>query len=321
MSKTSFTYSLPKEVQSDLVGMLVTDRNDLEQMWSTISDDAPSPRENGKSRVRSAIMAAVSESESRKFAPLRLAEPVARIYSMRLKLVSIAAALVVGLSISMSPSTQHYRADYGSATPTLVSLQDGSTVSLAAGSRISVPESFGTTNRRVILHGQAFFDVTPGSLPFEVKTFDSQTEVLGTSFSVKAWPGTPEASTEVVVKTGRVSVQTQAESVLVSPGEFISVSAISKESNQPSAINVSTALNWVDGGFYFDNELVENVIAEIERRYDVSINAPKSIQLRRFNYSTPHQAETANEVLGDLSVTIGVRYRSTANGFELYLDK
>jgi len=301
--------------------MLVTDRNDLEQMWTMISDDAPRVRENGKSRVRAAVMAAVSESDSRKYAPLRLAAPVARIYSMRLKLVAIAAALVVGLSFSLSPSTQHFKADYGSSAPTLVSLKDGSTVSLAAGSRISVTESFGTTDRRVILHGQAFFDVTPGSLPFEVKTFDSQTEVLGTSFSVKAWPGTPEASTEVVVETGRVSVQTKDENVLVSPGEFVSVSDISEESAQPSAINVATALNWVDGGFYFDNELVENVIAEIERRYDVSIKAPKSIQLRRFNYSTPHQAETANEVLGDLSVTIGVRYRSTANGFELYLNK
>lgn len=225
----------------------------------------------------------------------------------------------MGVSTLLSPTSQQFRSPVGSGVPTLVSLSDGSTVSLAPGSRLSVPSNFGTDSRQVILHGQAFFDVTAGALPFEVKTFDARTQVLGTSFSIKAWPGSAEAASEIVVQTGRVSVSTYVSEVLVNPGEATSIDLRAGLPTTPRKTNVATNLSWTSGGFYFDEELVENVIEEVERRFDVEIDAPVSIRLRRFSYST-REAVTASDVMGDLAATIGIRYRATANGFELYLQ-
>jgi ferric-dicitrate binding protein FerR (iron transport regulator) len=320
VSHNRSTYDMPEGILADLEGVSQSDRTDLIAVWSMISDEPAILLENGKDRVRNTVMENVLNSRPSRLGSVRPPrQPVARIFAMKLRMTALAAAIVVGLSFSLSPPSQQYRASVGSVSPTLVSLADGSTVSLSPGSRLSVPNSFGKQNRRVILNGQGFLEVTPSAVPFEVVTFDAVTQVLGTSFSVKAWPGASEASTQVVVKTGRVSVSGHLTKVLVNPGEMTTISLSEGTPSTPAETDLSSNLFWTGGGFYFDQELVDNVIKEVERRFDVRINAPTSIKLRRFSYAKIAAAD-AGEVIGDLAATIGVRYRPTANGFELYLQ-
>lgn len=89
--------------------------------------------------------------------------------------------------------------------PQHIRLQDGSLVVLKEGSSISYPEHFGVKNRLVILKGEAFFQVKRDkSKPFIVNCSGLMTEVLGTSFTIRAFDNAP--SVEVKVKTGLVSV-------------------------------------------------------------------------------------------------------------------
>lgn len=90
--------------------------------------------------------------------------------------------------------------------PLLLHLPDGSSVSLTPQSQISYPDDIGkSTERRVYLTGEAFFDVKRSPhKPFVVLTHDIVTRVLGTSFWVKSNEDASEVS--VSVKTGKVSV-------------------------------------------------------------------------------------------------------------------
>jgi transmembrane sensor len=66
--------------------------------------------------------------------------------------------------------------------------------------------AFGATKREVILEGEAFFQVVKNpEKPFLVYTGDVTTQVLGTSFTVKAFRA---QNIQVSVKTGKVSVFT-----------------------------------------------------------------------------------------------------------------
>lgn len=84
-------------------------------------------------------------------------------------------------------------------------LPDGSRVWLNAESSLSYPGSFGGRERReVTLQGEAYFEVAPDSLhPFVVETAALQTQVLGTSFNVRAY--SPE-DTRVTLLRGSVKV-------------------------------------------------------------------------------------------------------------------
>ncbi|PRY30445.1 FecR family protein [Spirosoma oryzae] len=87
----------------------------------------------------------------------------------------------------------------------LVRLPDGSKVTLYKGSRVSFPRTFTASKREVFLIGEAFFDVVRRpKQPFMVFTNQLTTQVLGTSFTVRAYPDDKEA--KVIVRTGKVSV-------------------------------------------------------------------------------------------------------------------
>lgn len=94
--------------------------------------------------------------------------------------------------------------------PLLISLEDGSRVTLAPESRIRYARKFVGGKREVYLTGEAFFDISKDpARPFFVYANELVTKVLGTSFTIKAYKTSKEVTVEV--KTGRVSVFTQLD--------------------------------------------------------------------------------------------------------------
>src|SRR5207248_1366299 len=73
----------------------------------------------------------------------------------------------------------------------IVTLDDGTRVTLTPESRLIVPKQFGgDLMRSVKLEGEATFTVTPGQRrPFEVRAADTKTVVTGTVLTVRAFPG------------------------------------------------------------------------------------------------------------------------------------
>ncbi|MFZ6011074.1 MAG: FecR family protein, partial [Bacteroidota bacterium] len=85
----------------------------------------------------------------------------------------------------------------------IVTLPDGSRVTLKQHSQIKFPAAFEADHREVFLEGEAFFEVTKDNKrPFMVYAQEIVTRVLGTSFTVKALG----EKVTVAVKTGKVSV-------------------------------------------------------------------------------------------------------------------
>jgi len=85
-----------------------------------------------------------------------------------------------------------------------ITLDDGSKVTLEPNTEIRYPKDF-SQERQVFLTGEAFFDVTRNpEKPFSVHTDELVTQVLGTSFTVRAYEG--EKNIRVSVRTGKVSV-------------------------------------------------------------------------------------------------------------------
>ena len=84
-------------------------------------------------------------------------------------------------------------------------LPDGSSISLQPNSKVCFNQSFKLGKREVYLEGEAYFDVARNpSRPFLVYTNEIVTEVLGTSFNIKAFP--QDIDITVAVRTGNVAV-------------------------------------------------------------------------------------------------------------------
>ncbi|WP_247231500.1 FecR family protein [Telluribacter sp. SYSU D00476] len=162
-----------------------------------------------------------------------------------------------------------------------IKLTDGTVIRLNAGSTLSYPEKFRSEKREVHLTGEAYFEVAPNpSAPFIIHTGDVQVRVVGTKFSVKAYPEGDEV--KVAVVEGKVGVNTsapasaqpgtaaQAEEVYLTPNEMATFEKENKEINVTS-FDKAELLGWKDGILYFEKADFTEVVRKLERWYGVKI--------------------------------------------------
>lgn len=100
----------------------------------------------------------------------------------------------------------------------LISLPDGTRVWLNQNSEIEYPSKFSNNKRTVTLKGEAFFEVKRDpSRPFIISSGSIKTTVLGTSFNIKAYSN--DTQPEVSVRTGKVKVESEQNTVLLERGD------------------------------------------------------------------------------------------------------
>ena len=205
-------------------------------------------------------------------------------------------------------------------------LPDGTSVLLSSGSTLRYKPFWGRSHRRVELEGEAFFEVTKAEKPFLVETFNAEVRVLGTRFNVKAWPASIDSYTAVALEEGRVEVTADGAPEVVyemAPTESTVIYADSVRPLPPNPTTLENMLAWRQGGLGFDDEPLGNVTAELERRYNVRLALAPELRHRRITYLKPNVVPL-DTVLSDLSNTIfltnsiDLKYRQTANGYELY---
>lgn len=98
-------------------------------------------------------------------------------------------------------------------------LEDGSTVYLAASSSLNYPERFANDSREVEMEGNALFDIAKNpEKPFRIETGKITVEVLGTAFNVKS-DGKKEFQLNVLRGKVRVTEKSSGESACVIAGE------------------------------------------------------------------------------------------------------
>ena len=154
-----------------------------------------------------------------------------------------------------------------------ITLADGSTVMLDTASRIRV--EFDARVRRVrLLTGQAWFEVAKNQpRPFMVEAGDQVVTAHGTAFDVRL---EEHDQIRVTLIEGRVSVEEVArpgEGIIrpdasrnreeLLPGEQLVVTATRLPIKQKA--DIAKATSWRAGQIIFDNDTLENAVAEINR--------------------------------------------------------
>ncbi|MBK7406655.1 MAG: FecR domain-containing protein [Saprospirales bacterium] len=153
-----------------------------------------------------------------------------------------------------------------------VLLPDSSTVWLNERSKLSYTGDFSV--RSLQLEGEAFFEVRRmEESPFRVESMGTTTEVLGTSFNIRAYP--EESEVELTVETGKVAFARED-----APEQRLEVvagsSAVFKQEEQvlaETAEKIDNALAWRTGRLEFDDATLGMVRMSFERFYGIHLEA------------------------------------------------
>lgn len=188
----------------------------------------------------------------------------------RSKLIRVAAVLLIAAGLFFvfrpNPNVMQFAAFGETAS---VILPDDSKVALNSGSEIVFDESAWSGKRELTLKGEAYFKVAKGKT-FDVNTNLGKVTVVGTQFNVKAW----NKRFEVECYEGKVKVVVNDRETLLTPGTWVVF-----ENGNPKGVPVlnKTQPTWTQGEMQFVSASLEEVAAEMERRFDIKIELKAKI--------------------------------------------
>ena len=200
-----------------------------------------------------------------------------------------------------------------------VVLSDGTKVHLNAGSSIAYPTSFvKDMPRRVILEGEAFFEVShEKARQFVVNVQDLDIKVYGTKFNVNNYSEATEA--EVVLVEGSVSMSNIESSnnvngeVFLEPG-YIGVFNKSNKNIINHKVNTDLYTSWMQGNLVFRNSTFEDIIQKLERHYNVVIiNNNNQLAKEKFNATIEVDHETIEQVFKYFNKVYQIEYQIVEN--------
>lgn len=162
-------------------------------------------------------------------------------------------------------------------------LPDGTTAWLNAESSISYPVYFSGKTRSVTISGEVYFDVVHNAAqPFIVKAGDQLVEDIGTAFDIKAYANEHTIKTTLV--KGSVSVTKSGESIILKPGQQ---SVAGQDLVLNNDVDVDQEVAWKDGFFQFHNTDLKEIMRQIQRWYNVSVEYKGAVRTDLFNGRIP----------------------------------
>lgn len=175
-----------------------------------------------------------------------------------------AAIFIIGLGLFLTfrPESDTIEKAASGKMASIV-LPDASQVKLNSGSEITYDKSSWYSHRELTLKGEAYFKVAKGQT-FDVNTDLGKVSVVGTQFNVKV----REKRFEVECYEGKVKVSANGSETMLTPGMMVIF-----ENGQPKGapILLETQPAWTKGEIRFVSASLDQVAAELERRFDVKI--------------------------------------------------
>lgn len=151
-----------------------------------------------------------------------------------------------------------------------VLLPDGTKVWLNASSSLKYPPLFSENERRVELTGEGYFEVAQNaSSPFIVDTENQSVRVLGTHFNINSYKDMPITRTTLLEGSVMIDFFGADEKQLtrkLKPGEQATLDE--RHRMKVQKVDLSNAVAWKNGLFYFEDTPVEQVLAEFGRWYN-----------------------------------------------------
>jgi ferric-dicitrate binding protein FerR (iron transport regulator) len=185
------------------------------------------------------------------------------------------------------------------------SLPDGSSGWLNSGSSLSYNPRF-LKKRQVQLTGEAWFEVKPSDVLFNINTTDFNINVLGTTFNVTAYED--DSFSQVVLVEGKVNVtgNNQIFEKNLAPNEKLLVYPSENKFNV-CTVDTESLTAWKDGLLLLDNEPLELAVKRMERWYNVEIIIEDEL-LKGYRFKATFEDEPLEEVLKLLSVSTPMDY-------------
>lgn len=208
---------------------------------------------------------------------------------------------------------------------TSIVLPDSSKVWLSNQSTLSYPGTFQGDLREVELSGEAYFEVVHHrSKPFIVRFGKNRIRVLGTKFSVMAYPEDPVIKADLISGKVMFDIQKgeQYQSVEMKPGQSLLYNKTARSITE-GVVDAGFYDYWLKGVYTFRDETLESLARKAARIYNMEIVfGDEQLKSKRYSgsFSVDDNLYNFIEAIRQTSVD-PIGYDVEKNKLYLYLTK
>jgi len=181
-------------------------------------------------------------------------------------------------------------------------LPDGSSIWLNRSSSLSYKSSFGKSERRVKLTGEAFFDVAKDSRAFVVETGRMDITVHGTRFTVSAYKDRAQTAW---LEEGSIAVKGRGLSeTLLSPDQRVSF-----DNGQWTVADeaASSHTSWIQDRLVMNNRPLSEIVNSLEHWYGTALTVSDAEAAGRTYLSLTVRSEDLDSILESINLISDVK--------------
>jgi len=249
------------------------------------------PRKEDLSRVYDNINLAIEHQGQSRIARLR--------WMAAASVIFLLCALGIGFLQYNQQGYEEYLTEFGEIREIL--LPDQTVVTLNSNSRLKAFTKRRNGLREVWLEGEAFFDVAKmKGTKFIVHTAETDIEVLGTAFNVKA----RHKGTDVVLNEGSIQIRdNNQDGPVLKPGDRVYIPKNNPHALEIENVEPSRHAGWKDGFLYMEDTPVSEIIEELQTTYGIDIEIRNESLLAK-QLSGRFSTHPLDNLMEDLALTI-----------------
>ena len=193
----------------------------------------------------------------------------------------------------------------------ILQLYDGTKIWLSPSSSLEYQDQLIGNYREVKLEGEAFFEVAKDKKhPFIIYTGQVRTEVVGTSFNIRAFGKQHKVTVTVVTGIVKVSVwsatNAKIKQVTLKPNQSADFTKETRTLKTDSVPNMQPEIKRKEGILTYNGTPVPDVIADFRRYYNLSIELENKSALC-LCYGEFDTTKPINTVLDQLAAAINAK--------------
>ena len=232
---------------------------------------------------------------------------VTRLLAAACVVLALSSGVLFYRQMAVSASAQKpFEVSTEAANHSRLQLPDGTSVHMNTRSTLSYALDNRHGERIVRLDGEGYFEVAADKdHPFKIITNGMEVLCLGTKFDIKNYK--EDNSAKVILREGSVMVTSGTQKTLMTPGTCVTYDKNTGNLSQ-SRVRKDSAMEWISGYTYYQNENLENIVNELSRNYGKRfvITSP---EINDETFSGYLGNGTLDDVLNALSVASGIDYR------------
>lgn len=249
---------------------------------------------------------------------------IARIISYAAAVCLIGVLIGYGLFKPYADKKSRYIVERVTSSDSIrrITLPDKSVIWLNSNSEIQYSTTYGENERKILLSGEAYFEVTPDkNSPFRVETPDFTVKVLGTTFNVTSYTRHDHSGATLI--SGRVAIENHRgkELMVLHPGQKATYSKATKKLTVKDVdTNAETA--WKNAFITFKRSGIKQIIEKLEYIYGEQIILQLMPDNRsQITYSGAVAREDSLEnVLKNLQNVIPFHFRRVSERFVISME-